>query len=42
MTTVSQPLEFQVLIGCTFVACLPQHIRRGATNRVHRKSGEPC
>ena len=41
MTQVPRPLQFQVLLGCTFVDTLPQHIRRGATFRALRKSGEP-
>ncbi len=40
MTTIPS-LQFQVLVGCTFVDCLPQHVRRGAVFRALRKSGEP-
>ena len=40
MSTVP-PLQFQVLVGCTFVDTLPQHVRRGATFRALRKDGSP-
>ena len=41
MTGDPKPLQYQVLVGCTFVDTLPQHVRRGATFRALRKSGEP-
>ena len=41
MSTIPRPLTFEVLIGCTFVECPPQHIRRGATFRMVRKNGSP-
>lgn len=41
MTTVPRPLQYQVLVGCTFVDCLPQHVRRGATFRALCANGEP-
>ena len=41
MTGAPKPLQYQILVGCTFVDTLPQHIRRGATFRALRKSGEP-
>lgn len=30
-----------MLIGCSWVDTLPQHVRRGATFRALRKDGEP-
>ena len=42
MTTVPRPLEYQILIGCTWVAVLPAHVRKGDVFRVLRKDGSVC
>ena len=39
MTGAPKPLQYQILVGCTFVDTLPQHIRRGDTFRLVRQDG---
>lgn len=41
MTTIPRKLRFEVLVGCTFVETLPEHIRRGAVFRALKKNGDP-
>ena len=41
MTTVPRPLDYQILVGCTWVDALPEHVRRGDVFRMVRKDGSP-
>ena len=39
MSTVPRSLDYDILIGCSWVAALPQHVRKGDVFRVLRKDG---
>ncbi len=39
MTAIPRPLKFEVLIGCTWVAARPEHVKRGDIFRMLRKNG---
>ena len=41
MTTVPRPLDYEILIGCSWVAVRPEHVRKGDVFRVLRKDGSP-
>ena len=39
MTGEPKKLQYQILVGCTFVDTLPQNVRRGDTFRMVREDG---
>lgn len=39
MSTVPRPLDFEILVGCTWVAARPEHVKRGDVFRMLRKDG---
>ncbi len=41
MTQIPRDLSYEILVGCTWVAARPEHVRRGDVFRVLRKDGSP-
>ena len=39
MTTVPRPLDYEILIGCSWVAARPEFVKRGDVFRMLRKNG---
>ena len=39
MSAVPRPLDYQILVGCTWVDALPEHVRKGDVFRILRKDG---
>ena len=39
MTTVPRSLDYEILIGCSWVAVRPEHVRKGDVFRVLRRDG---
>ena len=41
MNTVPRPLDYEVLVGCSWVPIRAEHVRKGDVFRVLRKGGAP-
>lgn len=41
MTQIPRPLDYEVLVGCTWVAALPEHVRKGDVFRMVKRDGSP-
>ncbi len=39
MTTIPRDLSYEILVGCTWVAIRPEHVRKGDVFHVLRKDG---
>ena len=39
MTAIPRPLDFEILVGCAWIAALPQHVRAGDVFRMLRRDG---